>query len=198
MPVWKIYILCNSNYMIFLKMQNYKHSKKNHWLPGLRRRRIKVEEVEHNGLLGWCYCYGGYMILYICQTPWNYTRQRMSTTVNNGLHLMIVMYQYWLIITSISHYCSDLQSFSSHGTHKLNTKNSVANQKYIFLQVWQKNRYNFDSFTSDDYCCVGRCHFLFDNIREKRWVPLTKYSGITCFKISCKTLVENCYTNGRW
>ena len=40
-----------------------------------------------------------------------------------------------------------------------------------------KNRYNFDSFTLDGYCCVGCCLFClfvcfkFDSLSEKRSVP---------------------------
>ena len=33
--------------------------------------------------------------------------------------------------------------------------------------------------------------FLFDNLREKRSVPLTKQSDIACFKSSCGSQVEN-------
>lgn len=35
------------------------------------------------------------------------------------------------------------------------------------------------------------CHFLFDNLKQKRLVSLTKQSGIACFKNSGGTLVEN-------
>ena len=45
------------------------------------------------------------------------------------------------------------------------------------------------AFTPDDYCCVGCC-FLFDSLREKRSVPLTKPSGIACFKYSRGTRVD--------
>ena len=34
--------------------------------------------------------------------------------------------------------------------------------------------------------------FQFDNVREKRLGPLSKYSGIVCFKNSCGTPVEKC------
>ena len=37
--------------------------------------------------------------------------------------------------------------------------------------------------------------FLFDNLREKRSVSLTKHSGIACFKTPCSTLVC-CETQG--
>ena len=39
---------------------------------------------------------------------------------------------------------------------------------------------------------------LFDNLREKKSVPLTKLSGITCFKDSCGTPVENRCPRGNW
>ena len=35
--------------------------------------------------------------------------------------------------------------------------------------------------------------FLFDNLRAKRSVPLTEYSGIECFISSCSTLVNHCH-----
>ena len=42
-----------------------------------------------------------------------------------------------------------------------------------------KNRYNFDSFTLDSYCCAGCCHFfLFDNLKAKMSVPLI--SQVVC------------------
>ena len=31
----------------------------------------------------------------------------------------------------------------------------------------KKNRYNFDSFTPDSYCCVGCCHFLIGQSKGK-------------------------------
>ena len=34
--------------------------------------------------------------------------------------------------------------------------------------------------------------FLVENLREKRSVALTKWSGVACFKNSCSTPVENC------
>ena len=42
---------------------------------------------------------------------------------------------------------------------------------YCFANL-TKNRYNFDSFTLDSYCCVGCC-LLFDSLMVKRPVPLT-------------------------
>ena len=54
-----------------------------------------------------------------------------------------------------------LATLSSHGTHKLTTKNSAAHKKmcYFFADL-TKNRYSFDSFTLKGYCCVGCCHFF--------------------------------------
>ena len=73
------------------------------------------------------------------------------------------------------------QTFSSHGTHKLGIKILQHTKKDItFLLIWQKNTYNFDSFTLDGYFCVGCCHFFFNltNPREKRSVPLTQVLNI--------------------
>ena len=39
--------------------------------------------------------------------------------------------------------------------------------KNVFFADLTKNRYDLDSFTPDSYCCVGCCHFLFDNLRLK-------------------------------
>ena len=63
---------------------------------------------------------------------------------------------------------------------------------YIFADP-TKNRYNFDLFTRDSYCCVGCCHLKkqFDSLRKERSVPLTKWSGIACFKKSCGICVDN-------
>ena len=44
--------------------------------------------------------------------------------------------------------------------HKLITKILQHTPKSIFFADLTKNRYNFDSFTPEDYCCVGCCHFL--------------------------------------
>ena len=33
------------------------------------------------------------------------------------------------------------------------------------------------------YCCVGCCQFVFDSLREKRCVSLTKWAGICVLKI---------------
>ena len=40
------------------------------------------------------------------------------------------------------------------------------------------------TFTSDSYCCVSCCHFLSDNLKEKRSVPLFRQSGIAYLKNS--------------
>ena len=66
-----------------------------------------------------------------------------------------------------------VQPFSSPGTQKLITK-ILWHTKNIFLPIWHnKNRYNCYSFAPDSYC-VGCSHFYFDNLKEKRLVPLTK------------------------
>ena len=36
-------------------------------------------------------------------------------------------------------------------------------------------------------------NFSFDNLREKRSVPVTKWSIIACFKNSCSTPFQNCW-----
>ena len=88
---------------------------------------------------------------------------------------------------------SDFHPFSSRGTRKLITKNLWHTTKYNFSWSDQKNRYNFHSFTPDSYD-VGHCHFfLFDNLRGKKSVALTKQSGIPCFKNYWGTPVENCW-----
>ena len=99
------------------------------------------------------------------------------------------------VISDISLY-QRFSTFSSHGTCKQLLKFcSTHTNKYIFSDL-TKNRYSFDSFTLDSYSCVGCCHwfffFFFDNLRENRSVPLTKQSGISHFKNSCSTLIENC------
>ena len=40
--------------------------------------------------------------------------------------------------------------------------------------------------------------FKFDNLREKKSMPLTKQSGIAHFKTSCPTPVENCCPRLKW
>ena len=42
-------------------------------------------------------------------------------------------------------------------------------KKYIKI-YWRydKNSYNFDSFTLDGYCCVGCCHFLIWQSKGKK------------------------------
>ena len=39
-----------------------------------------------------------------------------------------------------------------------------------------------DGIAPDGYCRVGCCHFLLDSLRGKRSAPLTKRSGVACFK----------------
>ena len=81
------------------------------------------------------------------------------------------------------------QPFSFHGPHKLITT-ILQHNKNIFFADLTKIQVNFDSFTPNDYCCVDRCHFLLlDNLREKRSAPLTKQSGIACFKNPCSAPV---------
>ena len=54
-------------------------------------------------------------------------------------------------------------------------------------QTKKKKRYNVDSLTP-----AGCCHVsLFDNLREKRSVSLTKWSGVACFRKSYGTPFEN-------
>ena len=47
-------------------------------------------------------------------------------------------------------------------------------------------------FTVEGYWYFGCCHFLFDSLREKKSVPLTKESSIACFKNSYGTPFEKC------
>ena len=65
----------------------------------------------------------------------------------------------------------------------------MAHQKIYFLPIWQNNRYNFDSFTLDSYCCVGCCHFLIWQSEEKGQCPWL--IGMACFKNSCDSPLEN-------
>ena len=64
-------------------------------------------------------------------------------------------------------------------------------KKICFLPIWQKIQNNFGSFTFDSSHWAGCCHFFFffsfDNLREKRSVPLNKQSGIARFKILRQT-----------
>ena len=53
----------------------------------------------------------------------------------------------------------DFQPCLSHGTHKLITK-ILWHTKNIFLANLTKNRYNFDSFTLNNYYCVVCYHFF--------------------------------------
>ena len=54
--------------------------------------------------------------------------------------------------------CSDSQPFSSRGT-QIHYRNSAAHQNIFFANL-TKNRYDFDSFTPESYCCFGCCRFL--------------------------------------
>ena len=73
-------------------------------------------------------------------------------------------------------------TFSSHGTHKLISK-IWGHTKNIFFADMAKNRCNFDTFMPDSYCYIGCFNFLFDNLREKRSVLLTKYQILHVLKI---------------
>ena len=73
-PIWKGYILYDSNPMTFWKRQNYKDNKKISSYQGLRGG--KDEEVEHKGFLGqWNYSVwhsnGKYLSLRIHPNPEN-------------------------------------------------------------------------------------------------------------------------------
>lgn len=58
-------------------------------------------------------------------------------------------------------------------------------------------RCNFGSFALNSYCCVGRCHFLFDNLRKERPAPLVSRWVVHVVTpaahqcASCGTGVEN-------
>ena len=52
--------------------------------------------------------------------------------------------------------------------------------------------------TPDRHHWVGCCHFLFDNLRKKRSVPLTKQSDVACFTGSCGARVESHWCRGRF
>ena len=73
-------------------------------------------------------------------------------------------------------------------------------QPFYPTQPIRRNAISYDphiygprAFTSDGSCCVGWCHFFYltINLREKRSVPLTKWSGTACFQNLCGTLVGN-------
>ena len=71
-------------------------------------------------------------------------------------------------------YASDFQLCSSHGTHKLITTKSLWHTKNMFFADLTKNRYTLDSFKLLAIVVLAVVLFLFDNLREKRLVPLTK------------------------
>ena len=73
-PIWKGYMLYDSNYMKLWKRQNYGDSKNTCGWQGLGEGRSK--QAEHWGILGqWKYTLwyfnDGYMSLYICTNPQN-------------------------------------------------------------------------------------------------------------------------------
>ena len=50
----------------------------------------------------------------------------------------------------------------------MNYSNAAAHQNNTFFaNPTKKSRYNFDSFTPDDYCCVRSCHFFIWSSKEK-------------------------------
>ena len=80
---------------------------------------------------------------------------------------------------------SDFQPFSSHATHKLITK-------ILWHRICQKYIIFFANLTTilihshqRATAVLAIVIVLFDNLREKRSVPLTTQSGIVCFKNSC-------------
>ena len=58
----------------------------------------------------------------------------------------------------------------------------MAHQKNIFANL-TKNGYDFDSFAPNGYCFTGYCHFLFDNLREKRSMPQLTSQVLQVLKI---------------
>ena len=85
----------------------------------------------------------------------------------------------------------DFQPFSSHDTHKLITKSLWHTKNIFFANPTPQNRCNFGSFTLTAVLVLVVVILLFDSLREKRSVPLTKQSGIARFKNSCSTPVGN-------
>ena len=65
---------------------------------------------------------------------------------------------------------------------------------YIFLLIWPKLGINL--IHSQWTAIVLAVIFLFDNLREKRFMSLIKLSGTACFKNSCPTWVENHWSKG--
>ena len=85
----------------------------------------------------------------------------------------------------------DFQPFSSHGTHKLITKILRHTKIDIFFADLTKKIGIIFIHSQQTAIVLTAVVFLFDSLREKRSVPLTKQSGIACFKNSCSTPVEN-------
>ena len=79
---------------------------------------------------------------------------------------------------------SDFQPFSSHGTRKLITKVLWHTKTYVFYCPSEK-KIGIILIHSHQMAIVvlAVVIFWFDNLREKRSVPLTKQSGIACFQI---------------
>ena len=99
-----------------------------------------------------------------------------------------------LLLLPLKRACTrDFQPFSSYGTHKLIAQFLWHTKRIYFLPIWQKNRYNFDSFTVDGYCGIGVVIFYL-TVHEKRgqWPSVKKQVwhvlkivGAHCSKISC-------------
>lgn len=71
-PIWKGYILYDSNYIIFKKRQNYE-DRKDQWLSEIRGGEGRDEWAEHRGfLVQWKYSvqyYNRVHMSYICPNP---------------------------------------------------------------------------------------------------------------------------------
>ena len=65
------------------------------------------------------------------------------------------MLDQWLSPFSISWHTHEILKFCGTPKNRLH-----------FLLIWQ-NRYNFDSFTPDNYCCVGCFHYFIWKSKEK-------------------------------
>lgn len=77
-------------------------------------------------------------------------------------------------------------------THKLITR--ILWHTKIYISCWSDKKTGImliHSHYITIVLAVAIC-FLFDNMKEKRSVPLSKLSGIACFKNCCGTVVKNC------
>ena len=77
---------------------------------------------------------------------------------------------------------SNFQPFSSHGTHKL--LKFCSTPKTVLYFCWSDKNIGIILIHSHRmlFLCWPLSFFLFNNLRGKRSVPLTRYSGIACFK----------------